>query len=62
MNEEIAFLIEAAEQLRELALTEPQIAADLRRFAADLEATAVELRRDLRGSARIHPKDGAPRD
>jgi hypothetical protein len=62
MNEEIAFLFEAAEQLRELALAEPQIAADLRRLAADVEATAVELRRDRPASGRIDPKGGAPRD
>jgi hypothetical protein len=32
MSEEIAFLLDAAEQLREIALTETEIAADLRRW------------------------------
>ena len=48
MNDEIAFLLDVAEQLREIALTEPEVAADLRRLAEDIEATAVELRRDRR--------------
>ena len=52
MNEEIAFLLDAAEQLREIALTEPAVAADLRRLAEDIEATAVELRRDRRSGSR----------
>jgi hypothetical protein len=48
MNDQIAFLLDAAEQLRELALTEPEIAAVLRRMADELEAGAVEFRRDYR--------------
>jgi hypothetical protein len=59
MNEEIAFLFDAAEQLRELALTEPQIAANLRRLATELEASAVELRRSRPGLGRLHPKGAA---
>ena len=52
MNEMIAFLLDAAEQLRELALTEPEIAAELRRLAEELEATAVGLRRERRPGSR----------
>ena len=48
MNDEIAFLLDVAEQLREIAQTEPEVAADLRRLAEDIEATAAELRRDRR--------------
>jgi hypothetical protein len=46
MSEEIAFLLDAAEQLREIALTAPAVAADLLRLAEDIEATAVELSRN----------------
>jgi len=52
MNEMIAFLLDAAKQLRELALTEPEIAAELRRLTEELEATAVGLRRDRRPGSR----------
>jgi hypothetical protein len=52
MSEEIAFLLDAAEQLREIALTEPAVAADLRRLADDIEAIADELRRDRRPRSR----------
>ena len=52
MNDEIAFLLDVAEQLREIALPEPAVAADLRRLADDIEATAVELRRDRRPESR----------
>jgi hypothetical protein len=52
MNDDIAFLLDVAEQLREIALTEPAVAADLRRLAEDIEATAVELRRDRRPGPR----------
>jgi len=52
MNEMIAFLLDAAEQLRELALTEPEIVAQLRRLAEELEATAVGLRQGRRPGSR----------
>jgi hypothetical protein len=49
MNEEIAFLLNAAEELRALALTAPEVASELRRTADELEARAAELSRHGRG-------------
>ena len=49
MNEEIAFLLNAAEELRALALTAPEVASELRRTADKLEARAAELSRHGRG-------------
>jgi len=49
MNEEIAFLLNAAEELRALALTAPEGASELRRTADELEARAAELSRHGRG-------------
>jgi len=51
MSDEVKFLLDAAEQLREIALSAPDIAAELRRLADELEATAVELGRDRRPMA-----------
>ena len=49
MSEEIAFLRNAAEELRALALTAPEVASELRRTADELEAKAAELSRQRRG-------------
>ena len=49
MDEEIAFLLHAAEELRALALTAPEVASELRRTADELEARAAELSRQGRG-------------
>ncbi len=40
MNDDIAFLLNAAEQLRELAQIAPEIATALRHLADDLETAA----------------------
>jgi hypothetical protein len=44
MRNEIAFLLDAAERLRRIAETAPEIAAALRQMAEDLETAAAELR------------------
>ncbi len=43
MNDDIAFLLNAAEQLRELAQIAPEIATALRHLADDLETAATEF-------------------
>jgi demethoxyubiquinone hydroxylase (CLK1/Coq7/Cat5 family) len=43
--DEVAFLYESAEQLRELADREPEIASELRRMADEVERHANDLRR-----------------
>jgi hypothetical protein len=53
MNDDLAFLLNAAGQLRELAQTAPEIATTLRQLADDLEATAVEHSQDRQRGARV---------
>jgi len=43
MNEMLRFLREAAEQLRQLAFKAPDVAAELLRMAAELDADADAL-------------------
>jgi hypothetical protein len=45
----IEFLHQKAEQLRTIAGGAPEIAEQLRRLAEDLDETAAELSRELRG-------------
>jgi hypothetical protein len=45
MRETIDFLRKSAEDLRELALSAPDISGDLRRLAEELDATALDLER-----------------
>jgi hypothetical protein len=45
MDDHIAFLLEAAQEIRQVALSAPDIAADLRRMADELEAAAMDLKR-----------------
>jgi hypothetical protein len=45
MDDHIEFLLEAAQEIRQVALSAPEIAADLRRMADELEAAAIDLRR-----------------
>jgi hypothetical protein len=49
MNDDLAFLLNAAGQLRELAQTAPEIAT----IADDLEATAAEHSQDRQRGARV---------
>lgn len=44
----LVWLREAADCLRDLALRSPEIANELRRFAADLEDAAERVERDAR--------------
>jgi hypothetical protein len=53
MDDEIVFLLDAAEQLREVALTAPEIAAALRQMADELEAAATELAQNGRRGTRV---------
>jgi hypothetical protein len=52
MRNEIAFLLDAAERLRRIAETAPEIAAALRQTAEDLETAAAKRRLDRRRGAR----------
>jgi prefoldin subunit 5 len=51
MRDAIGFLLDRAEELRELAQSAPDIAAELRRMADELEDAAAELRRGQRRGA-----------
>ena len=44
MSKAITFLLQVSKQLRALALTEPEIGANLRQIADQMETTAVQLR------------------
>ena len=46
MIDQIAFLLAKAEELRDLASREPEVADDLRRIAEECEERAEELRQD----------------
>lgn len=46
MRDAIDFLRKSAAELRELASSAPDISAQLRRLAEELEATAADLARD----------------
>lgn len=48
MRDAIEFLLDRAEELRELAKSAPDIAADLHHMADELDAAAAELRRAQR--------------
>jgi hypothetical protein len=48
MTDEIAFLQEAAAELRAIATAAPKIAEDLRRMAEELDEKAAELARTQR--------------
>jgi len=48
MSDEIAFLLDTAEELRHIALGAPEIGNELRRLADELEARAAKLSRRLR--------------
>jgi hypothetical protein len=43
MSDEIAFLLDTAEELRQIALDAPEIGNELRCLADELEARAAEL-------------------
>ena len=47
MSDEIAFLLDTAEELRHIALGAPEIGNELRRLADELEARAAKLSRRL---------------
>jgi hypothetical protein len=50
MDDHIEFLLEAAQEIRQVALSAPEIAADLRRMADELKAAAIDLKRVSRDS------------
>jgi hypothetical protein len=50
MSDEIAFLLDRAEELRQIALGAPEIGNELCRLADELEARAAKLSRRLRRS------------
>ena len=50
MSDEIPFLLDRAEELRQIALEAPEIGNELRRVADELEARAAKLSRRLRRS------------
>jgi prefoldin subunit 5 len=57
MNDAIEFLLDRAKELRELAQSAPEIAADLRHMADALDAAADELRREPRSQSPGTPAD-----
>ena len=59
MSKAITFLLQVSKQLRALALTEPEIGANLRQIADQMETTAVQLR-DKDAVENLAPRQPVP--